>query len=800
MGAAGYSSNPCHCHVEERDDKSSTPKLQPDFSADELRATSTSGDSSLTHMKLLCIWSSVEDFFAEHVSSKDLDLDESKEVLESNGFRYKGSNELRDIAMYSLHAFFKTVFEMISLEGHSEDDVIQAIVYSALCFEFDGPITKIADSARTLLQSGKVVGSFPSKNLDTDLNMLSFYILSCASNLLKKYFPFFTWGDALWCILLCDMDLSIVHAFLSGLNADASEESEGLALNSQNPNGSSGLYGYSAAESLEECSLSRSLEVQRLWFNTLTNHIVSIQKSAGKDQVAFSGQDQVDSSGQIQKSSLPKTAVQNNSKSAKGTASKRSPIKSQQDSRKDKDFWESFQPVKSCCKTSMSKYKESKTVAAFFDSARDALAGTTKVANTKCLKSHTFVTTHPLSSLSTFKRAESPTVVPTPTPPVSCPVSHASSSSCNAKSGTKHQSLPQGYIHFSLPKTPADGFEFYFSHDGMRTAWVPKDRTEELALDLIRRLGELKLDFQVWTDWGTDRVMQSTSRLAIQKTILASLRKEVGKTEDCGVFNRKKLEATKKAIENTCHELDRADSRVLELTNEISHFRLEKEAAMLKEQQSDASFADILSKRNESIDKCKSVGTEKIHLQENLAAESSKLCKLEKDLERAKRCMDKLKKRCQEGEKMVGEAKEQVYLERSEIGRIEMSVRTESNLLLLNSQNELQGLQANVKHLEKQLHERLEFLHQSMKEAASSSNPWIIPGITNHPVFGLDAVQREQECVMCMEEEISVVFLPCRHQVLCVGCNQLHQDEGMTDCPSCRSPIKRRISARFADS
>ena len=59
-------------------------------------------------------------------------------------------------------------------------------------------------------------------------------------------------------------------------------------------------------------------------------------------------------------------------------------------------------------------------------------------------------------------------------------------------------------------------------------------------------------------------------------------------------------------------------------------------------------------------------------------------------------------------------------------------------------------------------------------------------------------VKRERECVMCLSEEMSVVFLPCAHQVVCKMCNDLHEKQGMNDCPSCRSPIARRICVRFA--
>lgn len=66
--------------------------------------------------------------------------------------------------------------------------------------------------------------------------------------------------------------------------------------------------------------------------------------------------------------------------------------------------------------------------------------------------------------------------------------------------------------------------------------------------------------------------------------------------------------------------------------------------------------------------------------------------------------------------------------------------------------------------------------------------------------FGIKSVRQDRECVMCLSEEIKVVFVPCSHQVLCEKCNGLHANRGLKDCPSCRTPIQRRINVRFADS
>nr|GMD72982.1 putative E3 ubiquitin-protein ligase RF298 [Ipomoea batatas] len=59
-------------------------------------------------------------------------------------------------------------------------------------------------------------------------------------------------------------------------------------------------------------------------------------------------------------------------------------------------------------------------------------------------------------------------------------------------------------------------------------------------------------------------------------------------------------------------------------------------------------------------------------------------------------------------------------------------------------------------------------------------------------------IKREWECVMCLTEPKSVVFLPCAHQALCTACNMLHERQGMKDCPVCRTPIMKRIQAKSA--
>ncbi|KAF5206851.1 Ring type e3 ligase [Thalictrum thalictroides] len=139
----------------------------------------------------------------------------------------------------------------------------------------------------------------------------------------------------------------------------------------------------------------------------------------------------------------------------------------------------------------------------------------------------------------------------------------------------------------------------------------------------------------------------------------------------------------------------------------------------------------------------------------------------------------------------------------------------------MRSGNELQRHQDNIRDLQAQIFRlrlkispsKMPALHWGTYGSHAScpsdgKNAQAITGIPQNLDFSkLNAVlqdnfetghlKRERECVMCLTEEMSVVFLPCAHQVVCTNCNKLHEKQGMKDCPSCRTPIQQRICARF---
>lgn len=155
---------------------------------------------------------------------------------------------------------------------------------------------------------------------------------------------------------------------------------------------------------------------------------------------------------------------------------------------------------------------------------------------------------------------------------------------------------------------------------------------------------------------------------------------------------------------------------------------------------------------------------------------------------------------------------------RKEREQLEASAKSKEDAIKLKSEANFQKYKADIKKLEKEISQlrlktdssKIAALKRGVDGSFASSR---ISDTQSPPTAkelsrtangfqeisgGGGGVKRERECVMCLSEEMSVVFLPCAHQVVCKMCNELHEKQGMNDCPSCRSPIFRRICVRFA--
>lgn len=186
----------------------------------------------------------------------------------------------------------------------------------------------------------------------------------------------------------------------------------------------------------------------------------------------------------------------------------------------------------------------------------------------------------------------------------------------------------------------------------------------------------------------------------------------------------------------------------------------------------------------------------------------------------------KKKKISQDRWKQEEKAKEELLMQasfiRKEREEIEALAKSKENMIKSKAEKNLQKYKDDIYKLEKEISQlrlktdssKIAALKRGidgganrfmdMKNSPDRQESWS-PHISEMLVgdfqdYSGTGVKRERECVMCLSEEMCVVFLPCAHQVVCTACNELHEKQGMKDCPSCRSSIQRRILVRYAHS
>lgn len=161
---------------------------------------------------------------------------------------------------------------------------------------------------------------------------------------------------------------------------------------------------------------------------------------------------------------------------------------------------------------------------------------------------------------------------------------------------------------------------------------------------------------------------------------------------------------------------------------------------------------------------------------------------------------------------------------RKEREQIEASAISKEDVIKLKAETNLQKYKDDIQKLEKEISQlrlktdssKIAALRRGINESYASrladakysttqkdlSTPHysVIEAAEFQEYSDIGGVKRERECVMCLSEEMSVVFLPCAHQVVCTTCNELHEKQGMKDCPSCRTPIQRRVPVCFSRS
>ncbi|KAL2323589.1 hypothetical protein Fmac_027968 [Flemingia macrophylla] len=355
--------------------------------------------------------------------------------------------------------------------------------------------------------------------------------------------------------------------------------------------------------------------------------------------------------------------------------------------------------------------------------------------------------------------------------------------------------------------------------------YVPRDEKDGLILKLISRVQELQNELKGWNNWTNQKVMQVTNKLCKLQGEFKTLRKEKQDAEmlkkDKKIVEEnamKRISEMENALENTKKQIESAASTTLVLETENSLLKKELDAAKLWVVKSMTSHQQAQQREQLALKQAQSWESQNSLLRDELEREKNKLFNLQQELHKEKNLLAKAEGRLAKERA----AKEKLLAQAASIKKqreqFEQRMKSEEDMIRKKAASDLQKYVEDIGKLEKELvdvklksdSEKIAALRRCVDERNDSfsrsgkSTPNMKGNKRSQTMVSCQdkvaarSLRQEQECVMCLSEEMSVVFLPCKHQVVCPECNELHEKQGMKDCPSCRTPIQRRIHARFA--
>ncbi|PKI57149.1 hypothetical protein CRG98_022439 [Punica granatum] len=318
--------------------------------------------------------------------------------------------------------------------------------------------------------------------------------------------------------------------------------------------------------------------------------------------------------------------------------------------------------------------------------------------------------------------------------------------------------------------------------------------------------------------------MQAAKKLSSDLTELKVLRMEMEETQRLKKGKQtleettmKRLSEMEDALRKASGQVDRANAAVRRLETENAEIRAEMEASKLSASESVTSCLEVAKREKKCLKRLLAWERQKTKLQEEIDEEKGKISELRLELVQ----LDRDSKEAEVKWKQVVKEKEltlaQVEEERRSKEATEASNKRKLEALRLKIEIDFQRHKDDLKRLEQELsrlrssvqstdhsnnNSNLSSASQTAKFEAAKPKGGSIARLLNQ----LDSMEDSTEinvdrrCLLCKKHEVSVVFLPCAHQVICSKCSENYGKKGKATCPCCRVLIEKKIRVFGASS
>ncbi|XVF13599.1 hypothetical protein REPUB_Repub08aG0221500 [Reevesia pubescens] len=351
---------------------------------------------------------------------------------------------------------------------------------------------------------------------------------------------------------------------------------------------------------------------------------------------------------------------------------------------------------------------------------------------------------------------------------------------------------------------------------------VGEDQKGEMIISLLHQIKDLEKQVKERKEWAQQKAMQAARKLSSDLTELNTLRMEREETQRMKKGKHtiedstmKRLSEMENALKKASGQVDRANAAVRRLETENAEIRAEMEASKLSASESVSTCLEVAKREKKCLKKLLAWEKQKTKLQQEIGDEKEKIKELQRCLARVEQDQKEAESKWREELKAKEVALTQAEEEQRSKEAAEASNKRKLEALRLKIEIDFQRHKDDHQRLEQEL-SRLKLSAQSTELNHQSDN--LLTGKSEGAkpqgetiarlLHELDKVEDssekevdcDRECIICSKDVVSIVFLPCTHQVLCTNCNDSYGKKGKATCPCCRVPIEQRIRVFGASS
>lgn len=317
------------------------------------------------------------------------------------------------------------------------------------------------------------------------------------------------------------------------------------------------------------------------------------------------------------------------------------------------------------------------------------------------------------------------------------------------------------------------------------------DEKDEIIMTLVNQIKEITTQVDERKVWAEAKVIQAARKISDDLCELRTLKSEKNRlkidNQELQEETVKRIVDTHNALRKTCSQVHHAIAAARKVDEENSGIRAEIEAFKLSAAESDRVHLEVKKKERKHLKKIAVMEKEKNIIREEIEEESKKYLQLQHQLMQIKMAQNEYEVKSMEevNEKEVAFALVQDEQRLKDAAGVSSKRRMEA----LREKVELDCLRCkdDVHRVEH------EILHLQMSMDSAESTYMVAPERNYQSEAFEEEVFPDRKCIICMVNEVSVVFLPCAHQVLCGNCSDHYCNYVEAQCPGCQASIEERI-------